>query len=90
MPTNLVARPRTAQPNEKTRGWLDAYWAYLLDPYEHIGTKLLPLAALGLIPLSFVDDLLLPFVGVMDDIPTALLVLFAIFRTWQKVRAYRK
>lgn len=90
MSTNLVARPRTARPDGKTRGWFDAYRAYLMNPHERIGTKLLPLAALGLIPLSIVDDLLLPFVGVMDDIPTALLVLFAIFRTWQKVRAYRE
>jgi hypothetical protein len=54
-----------------------------------LNVKLLPLIALGIVPLSMADDLLLPFIGVADDIPTALIVLFAVFRTWQRVRKYR-
>jgi hypothetical protein len=89
MAENLVARPRPNQTNTTTRSWFDAYRAFLLNPHENITTKLLPLAVVGIIPLSFLDDLILPFAGVLDDIPTVLLVLFAAFKTWQRVRTYR-
>ena len=89
MPTNLVARPRSTRPGVNTRSWFRAYLAYLINPHEHIATKLLPFAAIGIIPLSLLDDVLLPYLGVLDDIPTGLFVLFAAFRTWQRVRTYR-
>jgi hypothetical protein len=78
------ARPRTQQ-----RSWFEAYRMFLMNPRELLNVKLLPLIALGIVPLSMADDLLLPFIGVADDIPTALIVLFAVFRTWQRVRKYR-
>jgi hypothetical protein len=71
------------------RSWLEAYRAFLLNPRELLNVKLLPLIVLGIVPLSMADDLLLPFLGVVDDIPTALIVAFAVIRTWQRVRKYR-
>lgn len=89
MPTNLVARPRSTRPSINTRSWFRAYLTYVINPHENIATKLLLFAALGIVPLSLLDDVLLPYLGVLDDIPTSLFVLFAAFRTWQRVRTYR-
>lgn len=90
MVTNLVARPRGVQESTvRTKSWAEAYVAFLLNPNEHLPTKLLPLAAIGVIPLSLLGDLMLPFVGLLDVIPTSLFVVFAIFRTWRRVRTYR-
>jgi hypothetical protein len=62
---------------------------FLMNPREPLGIKLLPLAVLGLVPLSIADDFLIPFLGVADNIPTSLLVLFTAFQTWRRVRPYR-
>lgn len=73
----------------RTRSWGEAYKLFLKSPRELLSVKLLPLIALGIVPLSVASDLLLPFVGVIDNIPTSLFVMFTIFQTWRRVRTYR-
>jgi hypothetical protein len=73
----------------RRRTWAEAYRAFLLNPRELLTVKLLPLIAMGILPLSMADDVLLPFIGVADDIPTAIIVGFVVLRTWQRVRRYR-
>lgn len=69
--------------------WTDAYKLFLKSPSESFGIKVLPLVLLGVVPIVFADNILLPFVGLIDDIPTSLLVIFTVFRTWSRVREYR-
>jgi hypothetical protein len=83
MTSTHEARPR------QQRSWLEASQLFLMNPRELLNVKLLPLIALGVVPLSMADDLLLPILGVADDIPTVLLVAYVVFRTWQRVRRYR-
>lgn len=71
------------------RSWGQAYRAFLMNPKELLSVKLLPLIALGVLPISMATDVLLPVIGMVDNIPTALLVLFAVGKTWQRVRTYR-
>lgn len=80
-----------AQSNAQVRRrtWVEAYRAFLLNPRELLTVKLLPLIAMGILPLSMADDVLLPFIGVADDIPTAIIMGFVVLRTWQRVRHYR-
>ncbi len=51
---------------------------------------MMPLALAGIIPLSIVDDFLLPVVGIADDIPTWIVSLIVIGMTAWRVKAYRK
>jgi hypothetical protein len=88
-PMNNVPGRYERQAAPRQRSWFEAYRMFLMNPRELLNVKLLPLIALGIVPLSMADDMLLPFIGVADDIPTALIVLFAVFRTWQRVRKYR-
>lgn len=72
-----------------SRGWMDAYKRFLTNPKESFGLKVLPLVALGVVPAALADDVLLPFVGFLDDIPTSLFVAFVVWRTWRRVKDYR-
>lgn len=71
------------------RGWPAAYARFLASRSERITTKLLPLALTGIVPLSILDDALLPGIGLIDDIPTALLAAIIAAVTWRRVREYR-
>ncbi len=73
----------------RKRSWFEAYRMFLRNPKEMLGLKLLPLVALGWVPISMADDFLLPLIGLADDIPTTLFVGFVIVRTWWRVRTYR-
>jgi hypothetical protein len=69
--------------------WPKAYFRFLKNPEERLGTKLLPLVAVGIIPVSLVEDVVLPFLAVIEFVPTSLFIIFTLFRTWQRVRLYR-
>ncbi len=86
MQGQIMQRPQPAQVIH--RSWLEAYKRFLMSRDESLGLKLLPLAALGIVPLAVADDII-PFVGMIDDIPTGLLVAFIAWRTWRRVRTYR-
>jgi hypothetical protein len=73
----------------KMRSWIDAYKLFLKSREESFGLKILPLVAAGLVPAALADDVLLPFIGFIDDIPTSLFVAFVAWRTWRRVRLYR-
>jgi hypothetical protein len=73
----------------RPRSWGEAYRLFLMNPRESLGVKVLPLVALGVVPISMASDVLLPVIGLADNIPTAILVMFAALRTWQRVRTYR-
>lgn len=72
-----------------SRSWLDAYKQFLMNRQESFGLKVLPLVALGILPAALADDVLLPFVGFLDDIPTSLFMAFVVWRTWRRVKEYR-
>lgn len=80
MPTRVRPLPRT---------WLQAYLKFLTNSNEHLGLKLLPLAIMGLLPIAVADDVLLPFLGMADNIPMSVLIAFTVWRTWTRVRTYR-
>ncbi len=87
-----MANQLTTQPTQARvmmKSWGEAYKSFLKSPDESFGLKILPLIALGVLPLSLADDILVPFLGIADDIPTSLLILFTVFRTWQRVRHHR-
>ena len=71
------------------RGWPGAYVAFLRSPHESRILKLMPLALIGVVPLSIVDDFLLPVVGIADDIPTWIVTLIVVGMTAWKVKRYR-
>jgi hypothetical protein len=83
----MNAQAHEAPPQR--RSWPEAYRMFLMNPRELLNVKLLPLMLLGIVPLSLADDVLLPIIGVADDIPTALLVVYVVVRTWHQVRKYR-
>jgi hypothetical protein len=79
------------EPNQTTvqRSWSEAYLKFLSSGRENIFLKIAPLALVGIIPLSILDDVLLPIIGVADDIPTSILVAAIVALTWNRVRKYR-
>jgi hypothetical protein len=81
-----MPKPRPSQAVQKT--WFEAYKQFLTSRDESLGLKLLPLAALGIVPVAVADEII-PFIGMLDDIPTALLVGFIAWRTWLRVKTYR-
>lgn len=86
---DLTVRPTTATTRDEPRTWAQAYLRFLMNPSEHLGLKLLPLALIGLVPIAVADDLLVPFLGLADNIPMWILASFTIWRTWLRVKTYR-
>jgi hypothetical protein len=88
---NLMPKPMEPRPREVagTRTWFEAYKLFLMNKDERLGLKLLPLVALGILPAALADDILLPFLGLADNVPMAILVMFIAVRTWMRVRLYR-
>jgi hypothetical protein len=82
-----ITQPKNTEV--QTRTWFQAYLKFLASPRELLGLKLLPLVVMGLVPISMATDVLLPVIGLADNIPTAILVIFTVFRTWMRVRTYR-
>jgi len=89
MATDSIVKRQTPQARPVARSWFDAYKMFLMNPDESFGLKILPLVVIGVLPAMLADDILLPFLGVLDDIPTSILAAFVIFRTWMRVRRYR-
>ena len=44
---------------------------------------------MGLLPITMADDILLPFFGMVDNIPMTILVMYIAVRTWMRVRVYK-
>ena len=82
----IIRKPAGATAS---RSWIDAYKQFLKNPRESFGLKVLPLVAMGVVPAALATDVLLPFIGIIDNIPTSLFVLFVIWRTWKQVKNYR-
>lgn len=72
--------------SSRRQGWLGAYLDFLHDPDESRALKSMPLVVLGFGP---VDDILLPVVGFIDDIPTAVVALASAVMTINRVRRHR-
>lgn len=87
--SELITRPAPTRVRDEPRTWTQAYIKFLTNPTEHLGLKLLPLAILGLVPIAVADDILLPFLGMADNIPMWVLIGFTVWRTWLRVRRYR-
>jgi len=87
----LTSSPAKRQPAPAIpqRSWASAYLKFLLNPAESLGLKLLPLVVIGVVPAELAGDVLLPFLAVIDGVPTALFALFVLWRTWLRVRTYR-
>lgn len=83
-----IIPPRKPQP-DGARSWPAAYLEFIKNPRENRVLKMMPLALVGIIPLSVIDDFLIPFIGVADDLPTSVLVLVVLFLTWRRVKIYR-
>lgn len=86
---DIVVKPAETRVRDESRTWVQAYIKFLTNPREHLGLKLLPLALLGLLPIAVADDILLPFLGLADNIPMWILVAFTVWRTWLRVKDYR-
>jgi uncharacterized membrane protein YkvA (DUF1232 family) len=80
--------PPSHNPAPKT-SWVSAYVKYLRDPHQNKALKLMPLVLIGVVPLSIVDDFLLPVLGFSDDLPTWIVALLVLGMTWTRVRDYR-
>jgi hypothetical protein len=87
MMRDIIIKP--AELRAEPKSWTDAYRAFLKSRDESFGLKVLPLALMGIVPIALANDVLLPFIGVIDNIPTSLLVLFTVWRTWTRVKTYR-
>lgn len=72
------------------RSWTQAYIHFLRDRHESRTLKIMPLVILGIVPISIVDDFLLPVLGIADDLPTFLLVIVVAALTLIKVNGHRQ
>ena len=88
MPEPEIINARESRPYQR-RSWLSAYGAFLSSPHELRVAKLMPLALMGIIPLSILDDLLIPVFGVIDDLPTSILTIVVVIYTANRVNKYR-
>ena len=88
MPEPEIMNARESRPYQR-RSWLSAYGAFLRSPQEHRVAKLIPLALMGIVPLSILDDLLIPVYGVIDDLPTSILAIVVVIYTAKRVNKYR-
>jgi uncharacterized membrane protein YkvA (DUF1232 family) len=50
--------------------------------------KLAPLALMGYLPITILDELI-PFIGILDDIPYVILWAYVGIRTMRRVERYR-
>ena len=87
--SDLTVRPTPTRVREEPRTWVQAYIKFLTNPAEHLGLKMLPLAIMGLVPIAVADDILLPLMGMADNIPMWILTAFTVWKTWTRVRTYR-
>lgn len=87
-----MEEPEIIPPNRKPviqRGWVLAYLEFLRSPHENRVLKMMPLALIGVIPLSILDDVLLPGLGLIDNVPTWLLTVGVLTVTAYKANRYR-
>lgn len=73
----------------RQKGWVAAYFEFIRSPHESRIIKLMPLVLMGIIPISLLDNFFIPVLGVVDDIPTALLTIVVLAITIMRVRKYR-
>ena len=73
----------------KGGSWMQAYMMFLKNPSESRALKMMPLVLLGLVPVTVLDDLVLPGIGLIDNVPTSLVVIVVGVLTWLRVKSYR-
>lgn len=88
-PSNPQIIPPGKRAPQQLLDWPKAYLKFLQSSKEHKTLKMMPLVLVGIVPLSVLDDLLLPGIGLLDDIPTGLLAVIVLAITANKVRQYR-
>lgn len=73
----------------RSNGWVKAYFEFIRNPSESRTLKLMPLILIGVVPISILNNLILPVIGNIDDIPTTVLTIFIVVVTVVRVRTYR-
>jgi hypothetical protein len=77
------------KPSIRQNSWPAAYREFVRSPSENRLLKLMPLVLIGIVPISALDDLVIPIFGTIDDIPTTLLTIITLVLTGLRVRKYR-
>lgn len=81
-----VIMPHQTKPG---RSLLQAYYHFLRDPNESRLLKMMPLALMGIVPFTILEDIFLPFLGIIEVLPTTLVVVVVAFLTYRRVQTHR-
>ncbi len=84
-----VIPPGSRQTVAPKRSWLEAYKSFLTSGSEPTMLKLAPLALLGYLPIDILDEVV-PFIGMLDDIPYVILCGYVIIMTLRRLERYRQ